>query len=906
MKLEEYISGANNLIKDTPIRPVPEKIDKISRDLEILAEKCRHPLKVILMGVSNSGKSTLLNTLAGEGVSPQDVRETTAVIIRVRYAEEHEAVIHFYEKQDYVGSIEEVFQILEKHRNDTTFAQSCQEVEIALPLPALRNLELVDTPGLGTLTEENQKTTREYIQQADVVLWTLHAAYINDQAMEDEIKTVFDLGKPMLCIATHIDEVNAAQEQVKEAIDDALAGYFDKIFPVNAAEAFHAVLKKDKKALIQTGFQALQDELISEYDNCSEEVQADSILDSTQRLIVESKDIHAEEIQRWKERRKAYRNIHADLLGRRRDIEEKLVYNFESWLDTDFLNQEKKQILEKVNDIGFRSKKNDEEEVKRLWEKNFSEDTVRNEIISYLKKDESKIRSIWSTEIADLQEKSQLEYGDLLLEGNHLTFPDADHLTDDASLGNSAFTIGKTTAVSAIFGGAASAYAAGLGTYAAHLSIAGALGSFMPPVLLAGVLAGVTKRFYDIKSLQKEWRNRVEDAADEIRRKIRSNIINGYRGSLQKTNKFICAAIEENFLDSALGLKKIDEVDERIQAIEKHRENLETYMDHAPSYGDIIKNLQDRLNDLIAANKELAEGVDDGQAFSALEKMQAQMEVINKDKKRLEQELDKKKKELVTKKEELEKEKQMSHLSQENIDQLRRKLERNDRELEKVEKDRKRLAEDYENSQKKLSDMQKQCMQLQESLDRMQQKFSKIKASGIDLDAPDGLKKLEESMHDATRDVIDSEKNSFQEQLAAFRKEYPLYNKEAINDLATGELLREQFSNLKKTPSVDFSPALLPALVMLERVIREYYVKKGYLHHKAAKCEWAKICHDVKEHEYNWRPGFGDELLDLKSVRNQAVHKGNIDYATYEDSYGKIVINADSIIRFIYNIVTVA
>lgn len=353
MNLEEYIDGASILVKDTPIHPVPRQIDKIVKDLEILSEKCRHPLKVVLIGASNSGKSTLINALSGEAISPQDVRETTAVIIRVRYANEHRASIHFYEKEDCIGSVEEIFQILESHRNDPVFAESCQEVEISLPLPALRNLELVDTPGLGTLTTENQKRTEDYIQQADVILWTLHAGYINDQAMEDEIGEIFDFGKPLLCIATHIDEVHATSEQIKEAIEDALPGYFDKIFPVNAAGAFCAVSKNDIANMTQTGFQALSDELLSVYDNNSEAVQADSILDSTQSLIVKSRSIHADEIQKWKDRRNAYVRIHEDLSERSKNIEEKLTYDFENWLDTDFLNHEKNQLLGKVNNIGF-------------------------------------------------------------------------------------------------------------------------------------------------------------------------------------------------------------------------------------------------------------------------------------------------------------------------------------------------------------------------------------------------------------------------------------------------------------------------------------------------------------------------------------------------------------------------
>lgn len=904
MNLEEYIDGASILVKDTPIHPVPRQIDKIVKDLEILSEKCRHPLKVVLIGASNSGKSTLINALSGEAISPQDVRETTAVIIRVRYANEHRASIHFYEKEDCIGSVEEIFQILESHRNDPVFAESCQEVEISLPLPALRNLELVDTPGLGTLTTENQKRTEDYIQQADVILWTLHAGYINDQAMEDEIGEIFDFGKPLLCIATHIDEVHATSEQIKEAIEDALPGYFDKIFPVNAAGAFCAVSKNDIANMTQTGFQALSDELLSVYDNNSEAVQADSILDSTQSLIVKSRSIHADEIQKWKDRRNAYVRIHEDLSERSKNIEEKLTYDFENWLDTDFLNHEKNQLLGKVNNIGFWSKKDDEEKIKGLWEKSFSEDTIKGAISLHLKEEEEHINSIWNKEISELQKNVQLKYKDLFLDDKNFVFPDASNLTIDSPLEGSVTTIGKTTVASALFGGAASAYAAGLGTYAAHLSMAGALGSFMPPVLVAGVLAGFIKRAIDIKSIQKKWRNNVEDALEDVRRKIRRNIVNGYRGSLQKTNRFFCLAIEQKFLQNAFGLKEIGEVDDRIRAIENHREKLETYMDNAPTYGDVIKSLQSRLNDLIEANDRLAHLADKGKLLSSYNEMKKQMVVMEKAKRHLEQELDKKEKELIIKRQELEEEKKASHISQEKNEQLSRQLERTDRELQKVENDRKKIAENYEKSQKNMSELQNQCNQLQGTLEQMQEKFSKLKAGGIDLDEPDALKKLEESIHDVTSNFIDNEEKSYQEQLISFKNAYPLYDNETINDLATGQLLRKQFLNFKGMHGVDFSPALLPALVMLERVMRGYYVKKGYLHNQAATCPWFKICNDVKEHEYHWRPGFGDELLDLKSVRNQAVHKGNIDYDTYEDSYSRIVTNSDSVIQFIYYIVT--
>ena len=227
-----------------------------------------------------------------------------------------------------------------------------------------------------------------------------------------------------------------------------------------------------------------------------------------------------------------------------------------------------------------------------------------------------------------MQKNVQLKYKDLFLDDKNFVFPDASNLTIDSPLEGSVTTIGKTTVASALFGGAASAYAAGLGTYAAHLSMAGALGSFMPPVLVAGVLAGFIKRAIDIKSIQKKWRNNVEDALEDVRRKIRRNIVNGYRGSLQKTNRFFCLAIEQKFLQNAFGLKEIGEVDDRIRAIENHREKLETYMDNAPTYGDVIKSLQSRLNDLIEANDRLAHLADKGKLLSSYNEMTINMEFL--------------------------------------------------------------------------------------------------------------------------------------------------------------------------------------------------------------------------------------------------------------------------------------
>ena len=903
MNIEEYISGAALLIGQTPISPFPQTIKKIQENLDILIEKCHQPLKVVLMGASNSGKSTLLNALAGETVSPVDVRETTAVIIRAKYAVSHIAKIHFYDKEEIIGSVTEIFRVLEKHRNDLDFASSCREVEISLPLPALRNLEIVDTPGLGTLTIENQETTKNYIQQSDVILWTLHASYINNQTIEDEIGEVFDFGKPMICAVTHVDEIHATPEQVTEATEDAFPGYFNKIFPINAYSAYHAVRENNTEGLATSGFQALLEELANNYDNNSEQAQTESLLDSTQSLMIKARDIHTDEIRYWRERHDAYQQIQEDLRDFSRNIENKFTYEFEKWIDTELLQEETTDLLEKINEISFSSKSDKEEEIKKLWERTFSEKTIQTSIANHIKGEEDKLESVWRNEIKDLQNKVLLDYGNLILNKKFNFLPDSENLTIDAELNDSTSTIGMTTAISAVFGGAASAYAAGLGTYAAHLSMAGALGSFMPPVLLAGILVGLIKRLTDIDSLKKKWRKNVENAQYDVRRALRQNILHNYRGNLQTSNSAYATAIEKDFLTQAFGLEHIDEVDDRINAIDDYRQSLEAYMDEAPSYGDIIDHLHKRMEELLQANNDLTDLGTEGSIIESLKQMKIKMREIDKAKLHLEQELDKKENALADKEKELDVEKKQSLASKDNFAKLSRKLERNEKEKKLLEQERRTLKENYEKAQLNLQNLEDKYEQLKGTLSTIQKKASALKTLGINLDTSDALDKLETTINDVTDSLIKAEASNYKKEYERFKCQYPHYDENTLKDLATGHLLRKQFLQFKNEPHIDFSPALLPALVMIERILRDYYMKCHFIKN-ANKCPWANICNHVKNHEYHWRQGFGEELLALKDVRNQAVHTGNIDYPTYESSYKRIVTDNNSIINFIYFVVT--
>ena len=122
---------------------------------------------VPVLGIQGAGKSSFLNSILMEdNILPTDVDETTCVPVEVRYGENtNEATIY------YLNGNKENVQIenLEKYvHNDYNKANNLQVSKIVLynNSDVLKdNIVLVDLPGVGSLTPENQRTTLEYVKK---------------------------------------------------------------------------------------------------------------------------------------------------------------------------------------------------------------------------------------------------------------------------------------------------------------------------------------------------------------------------------------------------------------------------------------------------------------------------------------------------------------------------------------------------------------------------------------------------------------------------------------------------------------------------------------------------------------------------------------------------------------------
>ncbi|MBN7576595.1 MULTISPECIES: dynamin family protein [Clostridium] len=122
---------------------------------------------VPVLGIQGAGKSSFLNAILMEdNILPTDVDETTCVPVEVRYGENtDEAVVY------YLNGRKESIRIKELERyvhNDYNEANNLKVSKIVLynKSEVLKDdIVLVDLPGVGSLTPQNQKTTLEYVDK---------------------------------------------------------------------------------------------------------------------------------------------------------------------------------------------------------------------------------------------------------------------------------------------------------------------------------------------------------------------------------------------------------------------------------------------------------------------------------------------------------------------------------------------------------------------------------------------------------------------------------------------------------------------------------------------------------------------------------------------------------------------
>jgi len=177
---------------------------------------------IVIAGEYNSGKTAFINTLLGDSFLKTGITPTTDKITILGYGDSQRE------------------QIIEQGKSS-----------IELPVPLLKDVRIVDTPGTNAILREHESLTTDFIPRSDIVIFVTSVDRPFTESERGFLEKIMSWGKKIIFVINKIDIVEN-QEDLLEVVDfvstnaQKLLGLSPVIFTISAKDSL-ANLKKGIK-----------------------------------------------------------------------------------------------------------------------------------------------------------------------------------------------------------------------------------------------------------------------------------------------------------------------------------------------------------------------------------------------------------------------------------------------------------------------------------------------------------------------------------------------------------------------------------------------------------------------------------------------------------------------------------
>jgi small GTP-binding protein len=165
---------------------------------------------IVVAGEFNAGKSALINALLGQKILPEGTTPTTSRVTLVKWGETANEEV-----------VDERFSVYTH------------------PLPLLKELNIVDTPGTNAILRHHERLTEEFIPRSDLVLFLTSADHPLTDSERQFLERILAWGKKVVFVLNKVDifEDESALTEVSEFVlnhGTTILGERPQLFPVSA------------------------------------------------------------------------------------------------------------------------------------------------------------------------------------------------------------------------------------------------------------------------------------------------------------------------------------------------------------------------------------------------------------------------------------------------------------------------------------------------------------------------------------------------------------------------------------------------------------------------------------------------------------------------------------------------
>ena len=197
-------------------------------------------LRVLVAGEAKRGKSTLVNALLGRDLLPSGVTPLTAVTTTVRYGDDERAEVRFLDGHEEKYPLAALPDLVTERGNPGN-RRRIAGVTVYVTAPVLEGgVELVDTPGTGSVFEWDTEAAHEALESMDTAVFVLAADPPVSASERDLLGRVAGLSVTTFAVlnkADHLDGPGLAEavEFTRRVLGEA--GHPGAVYPMSARAA---------------------------------------------------------------------------------------------------------------------------------------------------------------------------------------------------------------------------------------------------------------------------------------------------------------------------------------------------------------------------------------------------------------------------------------------------------------------------------------------------------------------------------------------------------------------------------------------------------------------------------------------------------------------------------------------
>jgi len=193
-EIQKLFDGVTNELKRL-LNCVADSMEKTQKGMKFISDY-EQSFNVAVFGKVKAGKSYLGNFIMGNPIRDLGIKTSYDKLERPK--------VVVYDRGK-VNTQEKLAEISEEGRDG--FRVDPNEATSAIQLFKLGGLTWFDTPGIGSITWENEMLAKDYVDNADLVVYTSNSDAAGTRQDFTEMRELYEKGKPFLLLLTQSDAV---------------------------------------------------------------------------------------------------------------------------------------------------------------------------------------------------------------------------------------------------------------------------------------------------------------------------------------------------------------------------------------------------------------------------------------------------------------------------------------------------------------------------------------------------------------------------------------------------------------------------------------------------------------------------------------------------------------------------